>query len=102
AAAPVAGTVASVGNGTFTVTETGGTTLTVKTTATTVVTVVQPSSVAALAVGDSIGVSGATTNGIVAATSIQSGSADFGPDGPRGGFGPVGPGGGFASPPPTA
>ncbi len=97
--APITGTVASVGNGTFTVTETGGTTVTVKTTATTIVTVVQPSSFAALEVGDSVGVSGTTTNGTVAATSIQSGSADFGPGGPRGGFPP---GGGFGSAPPTA
>ncbi|MDQ6614474.1 MAG: DUF5666 domain-containing protein [Actinomycetota bacterium] len=95
----LSGTVASVGNGTFTVAEAGGNPVKVSTTASTVVTVIQPSDVLALAVGDNVQVSGPSTNGTVAAISIESGAAGVGPGGPGGG-GPGG-GGGFAGPPPS-
>jgi hypothetical protein len=96
----VAGTVASIANGAFTVNEATGGTLTVKTAAMTTITVVQPSTVAALAVGDTVRVTGTTSNGTVAATTIQAGATDFGP-GPGGGGGGPGPGGfgGFGGPP---
>ncbi len=93
----VTGTVAAVGNGTITVTESGGSTVTVTTSSATSVTVIQPGAVSALAAGDSIRVTGTTTNGIVAATSIESGVAGFGPGGGPGG-GP-GPAAGFGAPP---
>jgi ABC-type Fe3+-hydroxamate transport system substrate-binding protein len=91
----VSGIVASVSNGAFTVTDTGGSTVAVTTSSATRVVVIQPASVANLAVGDTVVVTGTTTNGTVAATSIQGGAAGrgFGPGGPGGPGGSGGPGG---------
>ena len=69
----VGGTVKSISGDTITLTTGDGSTLKVTTTTSTVVSVVQKSSVSALAVGDSVVVTGKKKNGVVTATAIREG-----------------------------
>ncbi len=68
------GTVASVGDGTFTVTSMDGTAVTVTTSSSTTVSVTRSASVSDLKVGDQVVVRGKRSNGTITATSIREGS----------------------------
>lgn len=72
------GTVASVGNGTFTVTSTDGTAVTVTTSSSTTVNVTRTASVSDLKVGDQVVVQGKRSNGTITATNIREGSVGGG------------------------
>lgn len=80
--AMTAGTVSSVNGTTITVTGSGGTVTTVTTTPSTVVTVFQPSTLAALAVGQTVRVTGVPdSSGTVTASALQEGADTFGRSG---------------------
>jgi hypothetical protein len=109
----VSGKVATVSSGSFTVTKSGGGTVTVRTSSKTRVRDIKASDVSALAVGQTVAVTGATaSDGTVTATAIQqgpAGPAGMGPGRPgsaNGGYGPSGrgsaPGAGHPGPPPAA
>lgn len=68
------GTVASVGNGTFTVTAVDGTAVTVTTSSSTTVSVTKTASVSDLKVGDEVVVRGKRSNGTITATNIREGA----------------------------
>lgn len=92
--APTRGVVRAVNGTTLTVTPSdGGAAVTVTTSSSTTVSLRVPSSMAALAVGQTVQVQGQTgADGTVNATSINQGAGGLG----GGGFGPGGPGGGGA------
>jgi Domain of unknown function (DUF5666) len=79
----VTGTVTAVDGSTLTVKSTGGTTYTVTVASSTTVTVDKTITLADLTAGEMVMVAGATSNGVVTATTIRAGSSGFGP----GGFG---------------
>ncbi len=66
--------MASVGDGTFTVTSVQGTAVTVTTSSTTKVSVTKSGSVSDLKVGDQVVVRGKTSNGTITATNIREGA----------------------------
>ncbi len=68
------GVVASVGDGTFTVTSVDGTAVTVTTSSTTKVSITKSASVSDLKVGDQVVVRGKTSNGTITATTIREGA----------------------------
>jgi hypothetical protein len=96
---PTRGVVTSIDGTTLTVTPSDGSAVvTVTTSSSTTVSLRLPSSIAALAAGQTVQVQGQTdANGTVVATSINQGGAGFGPGGPNGGRGINGAGG----PPPS-
>lgn len=75
------GVVASVGNGTFTVTGIDGTAVTVTTSSSTAVSIAKTATLADLQVGDTVMVRGAAANGTITATSIRDGVLGGGPPG---------------------
>jgi hypothetical protein len=91
----VSGEVTATANGTLTVKETDGTVVKVTTTSSTEVVKRTTSSVSALKVGETVSVRGTTSNGTIAATSIDEGaSSGFGgPGGAPGASGFSGTGG---------
>ena len=77
------GTVTAVDGSTLTVKSTAGTTYTVTASSSTTVTVDKTITLADLTAGEQVMVAGATSDGVVTATTIRAGSSGFGP----GGFG---------------
>jgi hypothetical protein len=84
--------VASVGNGTFTVTSADGTAVTVTTSGSTTVSVTKQGSVSDLKVGDQVVVRGKRSNGAITATNIREGALGGGFFGRRGAGGAGGTG----------
>jgi hypothetical protein len=88
-----AGSVTALDGGTITLNTDDGTSVRVATSASTTVAVARPISVQDLAVGRTVRVAGATSDGTVTATSVQEGVLARGPDGFGAGAGPQGQGG---------
>ena len=82
--APVMGTVTAVDGSTITVKTAAGTTYTVTAGSSTTVTVDKTITLADLSAGETVMVQGATSNGVLTATSIRAGAAGFGPGGAAG------------------